>query len=270
MAGALPPDLGQSGSSKSPLLVLAEHPAGREAHPGRQGNAAGDRHAAVQAPPDHGVPCPRWPPLDRDRRLRQRRVRAARVAHRVPRRGRPWATTASPRGGPPADGRRAEEPHDHCRRGPRRWGGTFEFFAGRGSFEFFAGRIVERAAPGGVRAGRQNSFSGGARARGLRREAVWPLHVAASGSVRTVKQHLTAIPMLCDWLVVSQVLPVNPAAAVQGPKQMVTKGATAVLSPAEARKLLEMIDTRPGGASPLCYSSDVSDSAVEAYRARTR
>ena len=49
--------------------------------------------------------------------------------------------------------------------------------------------------------------------------------------------------MLGDWLVVSQVLPVNPAAAVRGPKHVVTKGATPVLSPAEARKLLERIDT---------------------------
>ena len=49
--------------------------------------------------------------------------------------------------------------------------------------------------------------------------------------------------MLCDWLVVSQVLPVNPAAAVRGPKHVVTKGATPVLTPAEARKLLEHIDT---------------------------
>ena len=38
-------------------------------------------------------------------------------------------------------------------------------------------------------------------------------------------------------------LPVNPAAAVRGPKHVVTKGATPVLSPAEARKLLESIDT---------------------------
>ena len=58
-----------------------------------------------------------------------------------------------------------------------------------------------------------------------------------------MKQHLAAIRMLCDWLVVSQVLPVNPAAAVRGPKHVVTKGATPVLSPAEARKLLECIDT---------------------------
>ena len=35
----------------------------------------------------------------------------------------------------------------------------------------------------------------------------------------------------------------NPAAAVRGPKHVVTKGATPVLSPAEARKLLATIDT---------------------------
>ena len=59
----------------------------------------------------------------------------------------------------------------------------------------------------------------------------------------TVKQHLAAIRALCDWLVVHQVLPVNPAAAVRGPKHVVTKGATPVLTPAEARALLDRIDT---------------------------
>ena len=59
-------------------------------------------------------------------------------------------------------------------------------------------------------------------ARGLVLTAVSPLHVAAyirthPGSAPTVKQHLAAIRMLGDWLVVSQVLPVNPAAAVRGP-----------------------------------------------------
>ena len=78
-------------------------------------------------------------------------------------------------------------------------------------------------------------------ARGLELRAIAPLHVAAyirthPGSVPTVKQHLAAIRMLGDWLVVSQVLPVNPAAAVRGPKHVVTKGATPVLSPAEARR----------------------------------
>ena len=63
------------------------------------------------------------------------------------------------------------------------------------------------------------------------------------GAAPTVKQHLAAIRTLGDWLVANQVLPVNPAAAVRGPKHVVTKGATPVLSPAEARKLLESIDT---------------------------
>ena len=85
-------------------------------------------------------------------------------------------------------------------------------------------------------------------ARGLGLTAVAPLHVAAyirtpPGSAPTVKQHLAALRMLGDWLVVSQVLPVNPAAAVRGPTHVVTTGATPVLSPAEARRLLAAIDT---------------------------
>ncbi|HTU44852.1 MAG TPA: site-specific integrase [Bryobacteraceae bacterium] len=57
---------------------------------------------------------------------------------------------------------------------------------------------------------------------------VQPVHVAAwvkeSGTFRsrpTVKQHLAAIRMLLDWLVTGQVLPVNPANAVRGPKHTV-------------------------------------------------
>ena len=57
------------------------------------------------------------------------------------------------------------------------------------------------------------------------------------------KQHLAAIRMLGDWLVVSQVIPVNPAAAVRGPTHVVTTGATPVRSPAEASRLLAAIDT---------------------------
>ena len=113
--------------------------------------------------------------------------------------------------------------------------------------EFFAGRIAnERTRAAYARAAGQ--FLGWCEGRGLRLRDVSPLHVAAyirthPGSAPTVKQHLAAIRMLCDWLVVSQVLPVNPAAAVRGPKHVVTRGATPVLSPAEARKLLESIDT---------------------------
>ena len=120
--------------------------------------------------------------------------------------------------------------------------------------EFFAGRIANartRAAYGRA----VGQFLGWCEARGLRLRDVSPLHVAAyirthPGSAPTVKQHLAAIRMLGDWLVVSQVLPVNPAAAVRGPKHVVTKGAPPVLSPAEARKLLESIDTDALGRAP--------------------
>ena len=49
--------------------------------------------------------------------------------------------------------------------------------------------------------------------------------------------------MLFDWLVIGQVVPHNPAASVRGPKHAVKKGKTPVLSAAEARKLLDSIDT---------------------------
>lgn len=57
----------------------------------------------------------------------------------------------------------------------------------------------------------------------------------------TVKQHLAAIRMLFDYLVVGQIMPVNPAYAVRGPKHVVKKGKTPVLTAAETRELLEAI-----------------------------
>ena len=113
--------------------------------------------------------------------------------------------------------------------------------------EFFAARIANRRTRAAY--GRAvGQFLAWCEARGRALAAVSPLHVAAyirthPGSAPTVKQHLAAIRMLGDWLVVSQVLPVNPAAAVRGPKHVVTKGATPVLSSAEARRLLDAIDT---------------------------
>ena len=79
---------------------------------------------------------------------------------------------------------------------------------------------------------------------------VQPVHVAAyveemlrSQSRPSVKQHLAAIRMLMDWLVVGQVIPGNPAAAVRGPRHQVKKGKTPVLSAEEARTLLDSIET---------------------------
>lgn len=65
-----------------------------------------------------------------------------------------------------------------------------------------------------------------------------------SVSPPTVKQHLASLRMLFDWLVTGQVLPVNPAASVRGPKHVVKRGKTPVLSPTEARQLLDAIPTR--------------------------
>ena len=112
--------------------------------------------------------------------------------------------------------------------------------------EFFAASIANgrtRAAYGRA----VGQFLSWCAARGLGLRAIAPLHVAAyirthPGSAPTVKQHLAAIRVLCDWLVIHQVLPVNPAAAVRGPKHVVTKGATPVLTPAETRSLLDGID----------------------------
>jgi site-specific recombinase XerD len=71
---------------------------------------------------------------------------------------------------------------------------------------------------------------------------VEPFHVSAylkaigaTHEKATVKQHLAAVRMLFDWLVVGQVIALNPAHAVRGPKHVIKRGKT----PAEARKLLD-------------------------------
>jgi integrase/recombinase XerD len=57
----------------------------------------------------------------------------------------------------------------------------------------------------------------------------------------SVKQHLAAIRMLFDWLVVGQIVTQNPARAVRGPTYVVKKGKTPVLLGEEARALLDSI-----------------------------
>ncbi len=59
----------------------------------------------------------------------------------------------------------------------------------------------------------------------------------------SVKQELAAIRMLFDWLVVVQVFPMNPAAAVRGPTHVVKTGKTPVLDGSEWRRLLDAIPT---------------------------
>src|SRR5207245_1579302 len=51
----------------------------------------------------------------------------------------------------------------------------------------------------------------------------------------SVKQHLAALRILFDYLVTGQIVPMNPMASVRGPKYVVKKGKTPVLSAEEAR-----------------------------------
>ena len=87
--------------------------------------------------------------------------------------------------------------------------------------------------------------------RNLHLQQLQPILVAAyiqdlqsSLSVPSVKQHLAAIRMLFDYLVIGQIIPMNPAASVRGPKYVVKKGKTPVLSADEARELIDSIETK--------------------------
>lgn len=91
----------------------------------------------------------------------------------------------------------------------------------------------------------------------LELKEVRPPHVAAylkelgdkEGLSRpSVKQHLAALRMLFDYLVIGQVIPFNPTTSVQGPKhkrgpnESSQRGKTPVLSGEDARLLLDAID----------------------------
>lgn len=66
--------------------------------------------------------------------------------------------------------------------------------------------------------------------------------LGATLSRPSVKQHLAAIRMLFDYLVTGGIVPMNPAASVRGPKHVVRKGKTPVLTAHEARTLLDSIE----------------------------
>jgi site-specific recombinase XerD len=79
-------------------------------------------------------------------------------------------------------------------------------------------------------------------------EQMKPVVIAAyieqhSAAAPTVKQHLAAIRMLFDFLVIGQIVPMNPAASVRGPQHVVHRGKTPVLKADQARTLLDSIKT---------------------------
>lgn len=120
--------------------------------------------------------------------------------------------------------------------------------AGFAFIDFFTAQIRNRNTRAAY-AVAVRTFCSWAEARKLTLETLRTHHVAVYVELLgkryqapTVKQHLAAIRMLFDWLVVSQVLGTNPAAAVRGPKHVVKRGKTPVLEADEARQLLESID----------------------------
>ena len=91
-------------------------------------------------------------------------------------------------------------------------------------------------------------FFGWCEDRQLDLSAIRPFHVAAwveqlqnTVSAPSAKQQLAALRMLCDWLVVGQILPFNPAASVRGPRHAPTVGRTPVLEAGEWRRLMAAI-----------------------------
>jgi Phage integrase, N-terminal SAM-like domain len=75
--------------------------------------------------------------------------------------------------------------------------------------------------------------------------ATWVEQLQKKHGAPGVKQQLAAVRMLFDWLITGQVVPINPAAAVRGPKHVVKIGKTPVLDAAEWRKLIDNIPTNP-------------------------
>jgi site-specific recombinase XerD len=66
----------------------------------------------------------------------------------------------------------------------------------------------------------------------------------------SVKQHLAALRVLFNWLVIKQVVPTNPALFVKGPKFSRQVGITPILEAAQMRELLNSIAvTREGQVS---------------------
>src|SRR5918993_869029 len=107
--------------------------------------------------------------------------------------------------------------------------------AGYAFIDFFTAQIRNRNTRAAY-AVAVRAFCSWADARGLTLATLRTHHVATyvellgkHYSPPTVKQHLAAVRMLFDWLVVRQVIEMNPAAAVRGPKHVVKRGKTPVL-----------------------------------------
>jgi integrase/recombinase XerD len=129
--------------------------------------------------------------------------------------------------------------------------------AGKRFWEFFTANIRNRNTRKAYFIA-VSRFSDWCEQRKLLLEQVQPIHVAAyieqlmkTHSKPTVKQHLAAVRMLFDWLVTGQIVPINPAHSVRGPRHSVKKGKTSVLSAEEMGMLLNSIAIQDKQGHPL-------------------
>ncbi|WP_022836935.1 tyrosine-type recombinase/integrase [Salisaeta longa] len=126
--------------------------------------------------------------------------------------------------------------------------------AARRIIEFFTAEIRNKNTRDAYgRAVRQ--FFDWAAGHGLTLNTIEPVHVAAyveqdTRAPATIKQHLSAISRLYDWLVTGQVVESNPAAPVRPPKLVRREGTTPVLTAGETRDLLDAIVHTAGGPGP--------------------
>jgi integrase/recombinase XerD len=134
--------------------------------------------------------------------------------------------------------------------------------AARRFLEFFAATIRNKNTRAAYYRAVELFFVWCDRRRITRLAAIEPLHVAAyieglqeTMAKPTVKQHLAAIRMLFDWLVTGQVVSTNPAHSVHGPKHVVKRGKTTVLTAEQARALLDSI--------PLTRTVELDDGTTE-------
>ncbi|MCA9259456.1 MAG: tyrosine-type recombinase/integrase, partial [Planctomycetales bacterium] len=122
--------------------------------------------------------------------------------------------------------------------------------AQRRFIEFFTARIRNRGTRGAY-ARAAAEFLDWCDRRAVSLQQVTPIVVAtyieqltAEYSAPTVKLRLAALRSLFDHLVTGQVMPMNPAASVRGPRHVVKKGSTPVLRAEEARQLIDSIEGR--------------------------
>lgn len=85
---------------------------------------------------------------------------------------------------------------------------------------------------------------------GLELQDIHSIHVATYieklqtiASAPTVKQHLAGIRMLFNWLEIGHIIDKNPAMSVRGPKHVVKRGKTPILSAEDTRRLLDSLPT---------------------------